>query len=32
MNFFCLDHGMKIVNKVKDTQVYLTGNLKSDTT
>jgi hypothetical protein len=36
MHFFCLafsvDLGMKIVNKLKDTQVYLTGNPKSDTT
>jgi hypothetical protein len=36
MNFFCLafsvDLGMKTVNKLKDTQVYLTGNPKSDTT
>jgi hypothetical protein len=27
-----VDLGMKIVNKLKDTQVYLTGNPKSDTT
>jgi hypothetical protein len=36
MNIFCLaflvDLGMKTVNKLKDTQVYLTGNPKSDTT
>jgi hypothetical protein len=36
MIFFCLaflvDLGMKTVNKLKDTQVYLMGNLKSDTT
>jgi hypothetical protein len=36
MNFFCLafslDLDIKTVNKLKDTQVYLTGNTKSDTT
>jgi hypothetical protein len=35
MNFFLLfsvDLGMKTVNKLKYTQVYLTGNPKSDTT
>jgi hypothetical protein len=36
MDSFCLtflvDLDMKIVNKLKDTQVYLTGNPKSDTT
>jgi hypothetical protein len=36
MNFFCLtfseDLGMKTVNKLKDTQVYLTKNPKSDIT
>jgi hypothetical protein len=34
MNFFgfSVDLGMKIVNKLRDTQVYLTGNPKSDTT
>jgi hypothetical protein len=36
MNFlfgFCsMDLGMKTVNKLNDTQVYLTGNPKSDTT
>jgi hypothetical protein len=29
---FLVDLGMKTVNKLKDTQVYLTGNPKSDTT
>jgi hypothetical protein len=29
---FSMDLGMKTENKLKDTQVYLTGNLKSDTT
>jgi hypothetical protein len=29
---FSVDLGMKIGNKLKDTQVYLTGNAKSDTT
>jgi hypothetical protein len=29
---FLLDLGMKTGNKLKDTQVYLTGNPKSDTT
>jgi hypothetical protein len=28
---FSVDLGMKTVNKLKDTQVYLTGNPKSDT-
>jgi hypothetical protein len=35
MNFFLafsVDLGMKTGNKLKDTQVYLTGNPKSDTT
>jgi intein/homing endonuclease len=35
MNFFLdfsADLGMKTVNKLKGTQVYLTGNPKSDTT
>jgi hypothetical protein len=35
MNFFLafsVDLDMKIGNKIKDTQVYLTGNSKSDTT
>jgi hypothetical protein len=29
---FSVDLGMKTGNKVKDTQVYLTGNPKPDTT
>jgi hypothetical protein len=29
---FSVDLGMKTVNKLKDTQVYLTGNPSSDTT
>jgi hypothetical protein len=28
---FSVDLGMKAVNKLKDTQVYLTGNPNSDT-
>jgi hypothetical protein len=35
MNFFLafsMDLSMKTVNKLKDTQVYLTGNPKSNTT
>jgi hypothetical protein len=28
---FSVDLGMKAVNKLKDTQVYLTGNKNSDT-
>jgi hypothetical protein len=36
IDFFCLaflvDLGIKIVNRLKDTQVYLTGNPSSDTT
>jgi hypothetical protein len=34
MNFFgfSVDLGMKTGNKLKDKQVYLTGNPKSDTT
>jgi hypothetical protein len=31
MNFL-VDLGMKTENKLKDTQVYLTGNPNSDTT
>jgi hypothetical protein len=29
---FSVDLGMKTGNKIKDTQVYLTGNPNSDTT
>jgi hypothetical protein len=29
---FSVDLGMKTINKLKDTQVYLMGNPKSDTT